>query len=684
MPHASAPCALRLKPAAALLAAGLTCSPAAAHELADGHEASLPAIEVKGQALGGGSAAFTSTRLETGDIRERGVNQVQQLFRQVPGMDIRGLGLSGVADSIVLRGFGGGGHGGDIAVTVDGIPLNEAMSHADGYADLNVIVPLELRTMTVRKGPVSVLYGNFNRAGSVELETRKGSEYREADVSIGSFGTVDVQTAMGIRLSDTQHFNLAAQGWRSDGFREQSGSWRGTLAGRWSVDMGDGLRVALSARLHEAEADNPGYLSRAQFKDDPYDKAIGVHNDGADKTFTTLRSDLQYAISDELTLLGFAYATRQDFTRWFTRPSGGIMKQREESYQRKVEGTGLNLNGHHHGPVPIHWVAGIEGYRESTDYEYYDGLDHRRRTGPAINDRNSRLNNLSAFAEIEAAPHPLFKPSIGVRWDRFSGKCSPKGFESDSESCERMAAIEHASPKLGLRSEIAQGVELRASWAEGFALPSDFAKYALGASSLDPNVFRQTEVGVRITALPGPLSKLVADLSAYRLKSSDEIRAVGPGEYENFGATRRTGYELELLWLAHDELDFRLAYGSADSKITRNGNPALLGKRVTGVPRHTATLEANWRPLPGWQGTLSWQSIGRYEIDATNTRHYDGHDLVDLRLSYSSQRGPGGQPWTLYAAIDNLTDREYATAVNTIGHATGAPRTLRVGAQFDF
>lgn len=162
MPHPLPPCAPHLKPCAAMLASRLTCGPVLAHEVADGHEASLSAIEVKGQALAGGSATFTSTRLETGDIRERGANQVQQLFRQVPGMDIRGLGLSGVADSIVLRGFGG-----DIAVTVDGIPLDEAMSHADGYADLNVIVPLELRTMTVRKGPVSVLYGNFNHAGSV-------------------------------------------------------------------------------------------------------------------------------------------------------------------------------------------------------------------------------------------------------------------------------------------------------------------------------------------------------------------------------------------------------------------------------------------------------------------------------------------------------------------------------------
>lgn len=667
----------RPKSCCAILAASLAFGPAAAHDDHDDHEATLASVEVKGQAMTGGSAAFTSTRLETDDIRARGVNQVQQLYRQVPGMDIRGLGLTGVADSIVLRGFGGGGHGGDIAFSVDGIPLNEAMSHADGYADLNVIVPLELRTMTVRKGPVSALYGNFNRAGSVELETRKGGEYREVDLSVGSFGTVDAQTALGIKLSDTQHLNLAAQLWRSDGFREQSDSWRGTLAGRWSVDLTGGLRIALSARVHQAEADNPGYLSKAQFKDDPYDKAIGVQNDGAEKNFATFRTDVHYTINDELKLLGFAYATRQDFSRWFTRPVSGVMRQREESYDRKVEGAGLNLNGHHHNGVPLHWVAGVEGFHESTDYEYYDGLDNRRRVNPAANDRNSRLNNLSMFGEAEAVVHALFKPSVGIRWDRFTGKCSLNGPEADTSPCVRMTPIEHTSPKLGVRSEVARGIELRASWAEGFALPSNFAKYALGAADLDPNMFRQTEIGTRITALPG----LVIDLSAYRMKSSDEIRTVSPGVYENFGNTRRTGYELELNWLAHDDLDFRLALGTADSKITRNGNAALVGNRVTGVPRHTATLETNWRPLPGWQGTLTWQSIGRYEVDAANTQHYSGYDVLDLRLAYTPA---GNQPYTLYAAIDNLTDCTYATAVNTIGYAAGAPRTLRVGAQFSF
>ena len=639
--------------------------------------ATLQTIEVKGQTLGEGGAAYTASGFASEEIRAKSINQVQQLFRHVPGMDIRVLGLTGVADSIVLRGFGGGGHGGDIAVSVDGIPLNEAMSHADGYVDLNVIVPLELRTMTVLKGPVSALYGNFNRAGSISLETRKGGEYRELDLSAGSFGTVDAQTALGVKVSDTQHLNLAAQLYRSDGFRAQSESWRATLAGRWSVDLTGGLRAALSARIHTAQADNPGYLSAARFRADPYGKEPGVQNDGTEKDFATLRTDVQYALSDQLTLLGFAYATRQDFTRWFTRPLGGVPTQREESYDRKVHGAGVNLNGRHNATVPLNWVAGVETFRESTDYVYYDNLDFRRRVTPAINDRNSVLRSLSAFGELEAPLHPLFKPTLGVRWDRFTGNCSPNGPETSTAPCERMPRMSHTAPKFGLRSQIASGLELRASRAEGFALPSDFAKYALGASVLDPNIFRQTEVGARLTAVPG----LMIDAAAYRLQSSDEVRAVAPGVYENFGSTRRTGYELEILWMPHDDVDLTLAWGEADSKITRNANPALVGKRVTGVPRHTLTAELTWRPLPGWQSTLTWREIGRYQVDAANTRSDQGYGIADLRLSYSAG---SLHPYTVYAAIDNLADRRYATAVNTIGYASGAPRTVRVGVQVNF
>lgn len=642
--------------------------------------ASLRTVDVKGETLRAAAASYSTTTLEAEEIQQQHVSQAQELFRLVPGMNVQNYQLAGVADTIVLRGFGGGGHGGDLGVVLDGIPLNEAMSHADGYVDFNVIVPLEIDRLRVFRGPVSALYGNFNRAGLVAVETRKRGTYKDLDLSIGSHGTVDAQAALGLRVRDGEFINLAAQHYRTDGFRAQSGADRTTFAGRWTKAVTPDLDIALSARLHQAKGDNPGYVTAAQFASDPYGRDPRAMNDGADKNFATVRADVNVAVAPDLKLLTFAYTTRQDFTRWFSRPANATTwRQREENYERRVVGAGTSLNGRSQTAwAPLNWVAGVETFRESTDYQYFDDLNQRARTAGAINDRTSRLNSLSAFAEIEAPVHRLFKPSLGLRWDRFSGSCERNGAESGSDPCGPLNRISHTSPKVGVRSDVLPGLELRASWSEGFALPNTFAKYALGAADLDPNVFRQTEIGAQWTPRPG----VSIDVAAYRVLSSDEIRTVAPGQYENNGATRRSGVEVSALWAARRDLDLSLTYGSASSEITGNANPALIGNRVAAVPRYTATASAAWSPLANWTGTVTWRRVGNYAVTADNSLVYGGYNTVDLGLRYRAQ------PYQIYATVANVTDKVYASTASVIGgtplFAPGAPRTLKVGVQMQF
>ena len=207
-------------------------------------------------------------------------------------MHVNDYQLSGVANAVVLRGFGGGGHGGDIAATLDGITLNEAMSHADGYFDLNVVVPLEVEEVTVHKGPVSVLQGNFNRAGLVALQTRRSGTYTEAQLQAGSHGTYDLQGALGRQLGADDQMFLAAQSYTTDGARPDADARRHTLSGRSHHRVDSRLDFALSARWHEARGDSPSYLTQAQWERDPQGKDPRVQGDGSEKTFATLRLDV--------------------------------------------------------------------------------------------------------------------------------------------------------------------------------------------------------------------------------------------------------------------------------------------------------------------------------------------------------------------------------------------------------
>ncbi len=641
----------------------------------------LDAVQVKGQTTAAASAAFSVTRQDADEIREQRVQQVQQLFRNVPGMHLARIGLGGVADPIVLRGFGAGGHGADIGFVVDGISLNEAMSHADGYADLNVIVPLELDNMTVFRGPVSALYGNYNRAGVVALQTRRGGQYVEADVTLGSHRTWDAQLAGGWKIGERQHLNLAAQAAYSDGFRPQSSGERRTLAARWSIDVTPDLQIAVSGRAHQASADNPGYLTAAQFHADPYGIDPRMKNDGADKHLHTARADVNVRLAAQTKLLTYVYATQQDFTRWFTRGAAlaATWSQREETYDRSVLGAGMNLNGRHAMPLgDLTWVAGVELLRERTDYLKYEGLDFRRRIGIADYDRRFTLDNVAAFTEIGWALHPLFQPTLGLRHDRFTGQCAVRGPERSTDPCESLPRVDHTSPKLGMRSHVHEHVELRASQAEGFALADEMAKYALGDSRLSPNVFRQTEIGANVKL---PRQRLTFDVAAYALRSTDEIAMIAPGEYVNAGSTRRTGIELGALWAPIAPFDLSVTHGSAHSRVRANVDSTLVGKRVAAVPRTMSTVTARWRPAAGWQGTVAWRKIGDWAVDAANADTYPGYQRWDLGLSYAF---PGRMPITVHAMIDNVTNRRYATSVNTVGYAPGAPRMIRIGAQLGF
>ena len=672
---------LLAQPLLGLAALGMG-SIALAQPATDG-ESEINLIEVKGQALRGANAAWSSTSFTTDDIRDKLLTDTQDLFQSVPGLNINDYGLAGVASTITIRGFGGGGHGGDLGVVIDGIPLNEAMSHADGYVDLGVIVPLEVGAMTVFKGPVSALYGNYNRGGLVSLETRKTGNYGEADVRFGTDKTADLQGAWGAEISDSQQINLAAQVYRSDGFRPQGETERGTLSGRWRADLSDRLSIAVSARAHEAESDGASYLTYEQYHDDPYGIDPRVKNDGADKSFLTMRVDANYSISDNLRLLAFAYGTEQDFSRWFSRPTGGgIWKQREESYDREVRGAGINLNGQNTvSGVELNWVTGVEAFRESTDFIYYDGQDNRRPTAAPITNRESSLDSESFFAEVQADVHRLFMPSIGVRYDRFSGGCKLNGPETGSDPCCSLNDMDNVSPKFGIRSAINDQLMLRASWSEGFALPNGFVKYTQSARNLDPVIFRQVEVGANYQVA----ANLVLDIAAYRLRSSDEVRTIAPGVFDNFGGTERTGVEASILWQPSQDLRLEWVYGISDSEILSNANPDLEGNEVGGVADYNSTLTVNWSINPVLSLDASWRAVGDYALSSSNTDRSRGYGVLDMGLNYVDSRLPG---WTFNLKVDNVADKRYATSVSVIGGektiAPGAPRQIMVGAQIQF
>ncbi len=640
-------------------------------------------IEIKGQGLRSSAQAFSSTTLDAQQVRDAAVNQPELLLRQVPGVELRSYGLGGVVNVVTVRGFNGGAHGGDLGMVVDGIPLNEAMSHSDGYADLNVIVPLEIERFQVYRGPVSALYGNFNRGGLVAIETRRRGHYLQTDASLGSFATADLQAALGTTLAGGS-VNAAAQLYRSGDFRPDSKYTRGTVSGRWTLDMAEAGALSLSARLHQGDWDSASYLLRSQFDaGDPYGKDPRVRQDGGSKHFASARVDYQRPLGSGTQLLGFAYGTQQDYTRYFTRPlNASTWSQREEDYDRRVAGAGASLNGRSTlAGQALDWVAGAEIYRESTDFRFFEGTQARTRVAPAGFDRRYDFNSASAFTELALNVAPWLRPTLGLRHDRFTGDCSRRGPETGSDPCSRLNEASRTTPKLGVVSTVAPGLDLRASLAEGFALPPGVAKYAAGGAGLEPTVFRQSEIGLNYRS-----ARLRADLASYRISSSNEVRTVSPGVFENFGRTLRRGAEAALTLTPFDSVEIGLVATRMNARIEENANPALVGRQVTGVPRQTTGLTLGWRPAEGFGASAEWRRASDSAVDAGNSVFDGGYSTLDLGLQYVGRWA--GTRYRAHARVQNAGDRVYASNAFLIGGqrlvAPASPRAVQLGVQADF
>jgi len=126
------------------------------------------------------------------DIKIRGVNNSQEILRMVHGLFI-GQHQGGVkAEQIFVRGFDCG-HGTDINVMADGMPVNMvSQAHGQGYADMHFIIPETVENVDFQKGPYIVTKGNFTTSGFVDLKTKNGLNNNRVKLEGGMFDTYRV------------------------------------------------------------------------------------------------------------------------------------------------------------------------------------------------------------------------------------------------------------------------------------------------------------------------------------------------------------------------------------------------------------------------------------------------------------------------------------------------------------
>jgi len=129
------------------------------------------AVTVQGRAdslLGIAESANQGT-VGASEIDDRPILRSGEVLETVPGVIITQHAGGGKANQYFLRGFNLD-HGTDIAITLDGMPLNlPSHAHGEGYSDMNTVIPELVDRVDFQKGPYYADVGNYGSAASANV-----------------------------------------------------------------------------------------------------------------------------------------------------------------------------------------------------------------------------------------------------------------------------------------------------------------------------------------------------------------------------------------------------------------------------------------------------------------------------------------------------------------------------------
>lgn len=628
-------------------------------------------------------SALASRTVRAVDIAIRPRASSQELLRLAPGLVIAQHAGGGKAEQIFLRGFDAD-HGTDVAVSVDGVPVNlVSHGHGQGYADLHFVIPEIVHRVDVRKGPYDTQDGDLAVAGSVNLVTRERVDGRAVALRRGSFNTFDLTALVpfGGDASRAGGYMAGALASADGPFDAPQDFRRWNGYAKYTAPLG-AARVGLTLSGFSSRWDASGQVPDRAVRNGSISRFGAIDSTEGGRTS---RYDVVGTLSGRsgdggaTTWGARAFATRYDF-RLFSNftfflndavNGDGI----EQTDDRVVVGAALwaerltSLFG-----LPGSWRGTIGGRQDDATVGLFVSRD-RSRLGAKADDR-VHIHNVYAALDRSLALGARTRATLGLRAD---------GFRFDVN--DRVADVSFApvwhtrvSPKGSLAVELSPVLTLFANAGAGFH--SNDARAVVRATSVDESLPRAMgyELGVRRTWAGGTLAGAVWGLDL----TSELVWSGDGGTTEATGRSRRAGVDLEgrvklRPWLWADA-DISLSRG-------RLRDEPRAANRIPLAPTITTTGGLTTNETRGVTAGLRWRHIGERAANEDNTVRARGYALVE---TFSAIRFRGA---TIRLAVDNVfnvrwNEAQFATTSRLRGEAApvtelhytpGAPRTLTLG-----
>jgi len=606
-------------------------------------------------------------------IAETPANSPYELLRETAGVESHEQGQGpGFGSDLSIRGFSSD-HSTDIALWIDGVPINEPVNgHAEGYNDFNLMFPEAVSDIDVIKGPTSALFGNFAFSGVVNVRTLEHLDGTQVQLTGGTYGNGEGVVMTGFDNGGTRGV-LGIRVTHDDGWRPHAENQIGQLHGRYLHDVTHSTTLDLGIEGFLTSYNSPGFLDTASYLARNYGVVSNL-GDGGYKRHAQERASLRVILSPSLFWRSTVYATEGTWNFWLSTPPG---------LGGELEGSGIETreyDGRYGGGATsalTYSVPGIEvtaGAETRYDHSHYENWGEaasgfREDSVPFAVVQAHQLSG-GVFVQSHFDITKYLRVDLGARVDQLSStSLQPTSLAPDTVGPQTQSQFSKGifSPKSGLLFRLLPWAGVYANVSRGF-------RQADGVI-LDPATPFITvwdyEAGIKIDR--GPLD---LDASVFRMDLSNEQSFNGVTTISG-GPSRRRGVDVTARAMVTPDVSLSTSFTVVDAKYTRyvdsdvgidySGQPVFNTSRFVGdgaiaiMPRHSI-----------WRLRVGTNFQGKY----TPFEEAVGLTRPAFALFYASGGVRIARGVRLEAGVRNILDTQYRELEAGYFIAPGQPRTV--------
>ena len=587
------------------------------------------------------------TVIDQETIRRRGVTQVLDLLRDVPGVSVSRGGTFGSQTQLRVR----GAEANQLLVLIDGVEANDPAGD-DGFA-FEHLTTADVDRIEIVRGPMSALWGTDALAGVVNIiTTRNAATPTEVYGEAGNHGTFRVggaASAAGDRWrlrAMVDHFstdgtNISRTGDEDDASRTSTGA----LSAGYDVSEAVALRFSLRTVRAHSEFDTVDFVNTGLPADADVDSDI-------DRDY--IRAGVSWKPAGQ----------------WSHEATLARMESDNANFSAGIE-TSATSAQENSLRWQSHWQF-ADAHRLTLAADYEDTRFVQEGQATAFGDPNQRqsVDNLGLVAEYLGAITPSLDVAASIRWDDHS--------DFENATTWQGAITWAVSSQSSVRASY--GTSRKApTFTERFGF---FADSFVGNPDLAPEESESFELGYDLRMARGRLG-----LTWFDSTLEDEINGfffdAGLGTFTAInedGASDRSGIEMDGQYDVTEVLTLVASYTYLDATEGLSDRREIDEIRR---PRHMGRLGGNLELADGRANLNLNLSYNGAQMDLffppfpePSTRVVlDDYWLVDLAASWSVTPS-----LDLYGRAANLLDEDYE---DVYGFATPG-RTVTAGLRFRF